>query len=107
MINERDFKLLMEEKAAIRKNRVKEVRIKERERRKQIETDYINLITLLKSFRDYTFIVLRTDSKKVMTIYSDSSFNTVKSIIESIEKHYYDTGELFYTIFRTFIDEED
>jgi hypothetical protein len=107
MIGDVEFQALMNQKAKERSAKVAEVRTREREERVAKEEEFITITTLLKSFRDYTFIVLQTRSKNYLTIRSDSSYNTVKNAIESLEKHYMDTGELLYKVFRTFIDEGD
>lgn len=106
MIGDVEFQTFMQEKAKARSAKIAEVRLREREERRQKEEEFVAMIALLKCFRDYTFIVLKTTSKQYLTIRNDSSYSTVKNVIESIEKHYTDTGELIYTVFRTFIDED-
>lgn len=93
-----EFKEFMRKKALARRKKIFEVRAKEKEHRKEIEASYNEIIKILKNFRSYCFIVIRIRKSFPITIYSDTSYQTVKDLIDEIESHYEDTGEMLYTL---------
>lgn len=98
MTDER-FKQILKAKAEARKRKLKEVRAKERSKRKEVEKNYKEIIKLLAAFRAYDFIVLKAQSAYI-TIYSTDSYEKVNQIIGDIETQYTLTGELKYQMFR-------
>ncbi len=93
-----EFRQFMREKALARRKKIFEVRAKEKEERKKIEESYKIIVTVLKQFREYTFIVIRIKKTFPITVYADTPYQVVKDLIDEIENHYNTTGEMLYKL---------